>query len=37
VHHRTVQCARLVLVLAVLSQLFSNSNLLFLALFLALR
>jgi hypothetical protein len=35
--HRTVRCARLELVLAVLCQLFSNSNLLFLALFLALR
>jgi hypothetical protein len=37
VHHRTVRCARLVLVLAVLSQLFFNSNVLVLALFLALR
>jgi hypothetical protein len=37
VHHRTVRCARLVLVLAVLSHIFSNSILLFLALFLALR
>jgi hypothetical protein len=37
VHHRTVRCARPELVLAELCQLFSNSNLLFLALFLALR
>ena len=37
VHHRTVRCARLVLVLVVLSQIFSNSNLLLLVLFLALR
>jgi hypothetical protein len=37
VHHRTVRCARPKLVLAELCQLFSNSNLLFLALFLALR
>jgi hypothetical protein len=37
VHHRTVWCARPELVLAELCQLFSNSNLLFLALFLALR
>jgi hypothetical protein len=37
VHHRTVQCVRLELVLAKLCQLFSNFNLLFLVLFLALR
>jgi hypothetical protein len=37
VHHRTVRCARPELVLAKLCQLFSNSNLLFLALFLVLR
>jgi hypothetical protein len=37
VHHRTVRCARPELVLAKLCQLFSNSNLLFLVLFLALR
>jgi hypothetical protein len=37
VHHRTVRCARLVLVLAIQSHIFSNSFLLFLALFLALR
>jgi hypothetical protein len=37
VHHQTVRCARPELVLAKLCQLFSNSNLLFLALFLALR
>jgi hypothetical protein len=37
VHHRTVRCARLVLVLAIQSHTFSNSFLLFLALFLALR
>jgi hypothetical protein len=37
VHHRTVRCARPKLVLAELCQLFSNSNILFLALFLALR
>ena len=35
--HRTVRCARPELVLAELCQLYSNSNLLFLALFLALR
>jgi hypothetical protein len=35
--HRTVRCARLVLVLAVLSRIFSDSFLLFLALFLTLR
>jgi hypothetical protein len=37
VHHRTVWCARLVLVLAIQSHIFSSSFLLFLALFLALR
>jgi hypothetical protein len=37
VHYRTVRCASPELVLADLCQLFSNSNLLFLALFLALR
>jgi hypothetical protein len=37
VHHRTVRCARPELVLADLYQIFFNSNLLFLALFLALR
>ena len=37
VHHRTVQCARPELMLAAHSQPFSNSNLLVLALFLALR
>jgi hypothetical protein len=37
VHHRTVRCARPELVLAELCQLFSNLNLLFLALFLVLR
>jgi hypothetical protein len=37
VHHRTVRCARPEQVLAKLCQLFSNSNLLFSALFLALR
>jgi hypothetical protein len=37
VHHRTVRCARPELVLAKLYQLYSNSNLLLLALFLALR
>jgi hypothetical protein len=36
-HHRTVRCARLELMLAAHSQPFSNSNLLVLALFLALR
>jgi hypothetical protein len=36
-HHRTVWCAKLVLVLAIQSHTFSNSFLLFLALFLALR
>jgi hypothetical protein len=36
-HHRIVRCARLMLVLAVLSQLFSNPFLIFLSLFLALR
>jgi hypothetical protein len=37
VHHRTVQCARPELMLAAHSQPFSNSNILVLALFLALR
>jgi hypothetical protein len=37
VHHRTVRCAMPELVLAELCQLFSNSNLLILALFLSLR
>jgi hypothetical protein len=37
VHHRTVRCARPELVLAELCQLFSNLNLLFSVLFLALR
>jgi hypothetical protein len=37
VHHRKVRCARLVLVLAVLSRIFSDSFILFLALFLVLR
>jgi hypothetical protein len=37
VHHRTFRCARLVLVLAILSHIFSNYFLLFSALFLVLR
>jgi hypothetical protein len=37
VHHRAVRCTRPELVLAKLCQLFSNFNILFLVLFLALR